>query len=387
MSGYDAIVMGAGSVGVPTSYFLAEEGFKVLCLDRLPSSGQGQNKAAIGGVRATHSDPAKIKICQESLDIFSSFEEKTGFDIGWKKGGYCFPVYREREEEILKSILPIQKKFSLNIDWVDVDQIKKKVPGINPRDLLGGTYSPDDGQLSPLLAIAGFTSEAKRLGTEFRYNETVTDVMIEGDRVRGVRTNAGEYQADVVVNTAGARATDICSMAGLDVPVIPDSHEAGITSPVKPFLEPLVVDLRPGAEGRTANFYFGQVRSGQVIFCYTPIKPMVGEDRRCTSEFMPVIAKRLTDLIPRFKNLMVRRLWRGLYPMTPDGVPVLGKTEKMEGFYMAVGMCGQGFMLGPGIGRNMAELIAHGKPLLDRDIFEMLSPERDFYRERKEMLK
>ncbi len=387
MSGYDAIVVGAGSVGVPTAYFLQEKGFNVLCLDRLPSSGQGQNKAAIGGVRATHSDPAKIKICQESLDIFSSWEERTGFNIGWKKGGYCFPVYRENEGNILKSILPIQKKFSLNIDWVDGDRIQEKVPGINPRDLLGGTYSPDDGQVSPLLAIAGFTSEAKRLGTEFRYNETVTGVMVEEDSVKGVRTDCGEYHADVVVNTAGARATDICSMAGLDVPVVPDSHEAGITSPVKPFLDPLVVDLRPGAEGKTANFYFGQVLSGQIIFCYTPIKPMVGEDRRCTSEFMPVIAKRLTDLIPRFKNLLVRRLWRGLYPMTPDGVPVLGTTGKLEGFYMAVGMCGQGFMLGPGVGRNLSELIAHGKPLLDSEIFEMLSPDRDYYRERKEMLK
>jgi len=387
MSEYDAIVVGAGSVGVPTSYFLAKEGFKVLCIDQLPSSGQGQNKAAIGGVRATHSDPAKIKICQESLGIFSSWEDETGFDIGWKKGGYCFPVYRENEENILKTILPIQKKFSLNIDWVDDDEIKEKVPGINPRNLIGGTFSPDDGQVSPLLAIAGFSSEAKRLGTEFRYKETVTDVMVEGDMVKGVRTDGGEYHADIVVNTAGAKATDICSMAGLDVPVVPDSHEAGITSPVKPFLDPLVVDLRPGAEGRTANFYFGQVRSGQIIFCYTPIKPVVGEDRRCTSEFMPVIAKRLTDLIPRFKNLLVRRLWRGLYPMTPDGVPVLGKAEKVDGFYLAVGMCGQGFMLGPGVGKNMSELIAHGKPLLDREIFEMLSPERDFYRERKEMLK
>ena len=57
MSDYDVIIIGAGSVGVPTSYFLAKEGMKVLVLEKNASAGQGENKAAIGGVRATHSDP------------------------------------------------------------------------------------------------------------------------------------------------------------------------------------------------------------------------------------------------------------------------------------------------------------------------------------------
>lgn len=387
MKEYDAIVIGAGSVGVPTTYFLAKEGFKVLCVDRHASPGQGQNKAAIGGVRATHSDPAKIKLCQESLGVFSTWEERTGFDIGWKKGGYCFPVYRENEEGILRSILPIQKRFDLNIDWVDRDRITTHIPGIDPEGLIGGTFSPDDGQVSPLRAISGFTNEAKRLDADFIYRSEIKGIRMENDRITGVRTRNVEYRADVVVNAGGARASEICRMAGLDVPVVPDSHEAGITSPVKPFLDPLVVDLRPGPEGKTANFYFGQVKSGQIIFCYTPIGPFTGEDRRCTSEFMPVIARRLVDLIPRFKNLLIRRLWRGLYPMTPDAIPVVGSSREVEGFHMGIGMCGQGFMLGPGVGKNLAGLIAHGKPLLEREVFELLSPDRDFYREKKEMLK
>ena len=97
MSEHDVIVIGSGSVGTPTAYFLAEAGLDVLVIDELASSGQGQNKAAIGGVRATHSDPAKILTCGRSLEIFSTWKERTGTDIGWKKGGYCFPVYREAE--------------------------------------------------------------------------------------------------------------------------------------------------------------------------------------------------------------------------------------------------------------------------------------------------
>ncbi|MCK4828077.1 FAD-binding oxidoreductase, partial [bacterium] len=230
---YDVIVIGAGSVGAPTAYFLSEAGFKVLVIEELSSSGQGQNKAAIGGVRATHSDPAKIQICLQSIDIFSNWKEKTGTDIGWKEGGYCFPVYREKEEKILKSILSIQKKYGLDIDWVDDEGIKKVVPGINEKGLIGGTFSPNDGQVSPLLSSESFTNEAMKLGAEYRYRESVIGLLIEGDKgnmlVKGIKTKKGEYKAYNVVNAAGAHASAICKMAGLDIPVNPDSHEAGIT--------------------------------------------------------------------------------------------------------------------------------------------------------------
>lgn len=384
---YDAIVIGAGSVGTPTTYFLAKAGMKVLCLDMYPSSGQGQNKAAIGGTRATHSDPAKIKICQESLKIFSGWEDETGFDIHWKKGGYCFPVFREQEESILQSILPIQKKFELNIDWVDSDEIKEIVPGINPEGLRGGTYSPDDGQVSPLLATESFAEEAKKLGAEFGFRQKVLEFEMDKDVITGVKTHQGIIKTDLVINAAGAHATPVCQMAGLNIPVLPDSHEAGITAPVKPFLDPLIVDLRPGEEGRTANFYFGQNSEGQIIYCYTPLKIIPGENRSSTSEFMPIIARRLVQLIPRLKNLTVRRVWRGLYPMTPDGVPIVDKAPGVENFYLGIGMCGQGFMMGPGVAKNLTSLITRGKALLEPEVMATLRADRDFYCAKKEALK
>ncbi|NIR65266.1 MAG: sulfurtransferase, partial [candidate division Zixibacteria bacterium] len=94
---------------------------------------------------------------------------------------------------------------------------------------------------------------------------------------------------------------------------------------------------RPGPEGKTANFYFGQVESGQIIFCYTPSPKIPGVDVGCTSEFMPIIARRLVDLIPRLKNLLIRRLWRGTYPMTPDGIAVVGNVPAVKGFYLGIG--------------------------------------------------
>jgi sarcosine oxidase subunit beta len=384
---YDAIVIGAGSAGVPTALFLTFEGQKVLVVERSSAVGQGQNKAAIGGTRATHSDPAKILICRESLLIFGAWQETYGQDIGWKKGGYCFPVFGPREEGILKNLLPVQKSYGLNIDWIDAEGIRKLIPGISPQGLLGGTFSPDDGQVSPLLAIEAMFRESQKRGCTYRFNERVTGIHIERGRVTGIKTDKESYSAGVVVIAAGAAAREVGELAGLQVPVVPDSHEAGISAPVEQFLGPLVVDLRPGAEGKTANFYFAQNREGQIIFCYTPRELFKGTNREPTSEFLPILANRMISLLPRLKSILVRRVWRGLYPMSPDGLPICGKVQEPEGLYLAAGLCGQGFMMGPGLGKNLANLILHGQPLIDPGAFASMSFYRDFGGAKKESLK
>ncbi len=372
------IVIGAGSVGLPSALFLAERGLRVLVVERLASPGQGQNKAAIGGVRATHSDPSKILLGRQSIEVFSAWKEKYGEDIGWKRGGYCFPVYRPQDEKLLKGMLPVQTRFGLEIGWFGPDRIAELVPGIDREGLLGGTYSPGDGQVSPLQACRAFTAEAVRRGIEFRFNSPVTGIRVRRGRFEAVEAGGELHEAGMALIAAGASAAEVGALAGANLPVIPDSHEAGVTAPVGEFLGPLVVDLRPGREGRTANFYFGQNAHGAIIFCYTPASKFAGTDRRPTSEFMPVVAKRLVGLIPRLRHVLVRRVWRGLYPMTPDGIAIAGAVPGAAGLFAAVGMCGQGFMLGPGVGRNMAALMTDGRPLIDADAFGALRPERDF---------
>ncbi len=384
---YDAIVIGAGSVGLPIAYYLTLEGLRVLVLDSEASPGQGQNKAAIGGVRATHSDGAKITLCLQSLEFYSTFQEKAGIDLGWVPGGYCFPVYRDDEEKILKGILPTQKKNGLVIDWYGPEKIREFVPGINENGLRGGTFSPGDGQVSPLKYAAALWKESKDRGCEYRFSEPVTGLVKKQGTIQGVKTGKGVYYSDIVVNAAGSFAKEIGKMAGIDIPVVPDCHEAGISAPMERFFDPLVVDIRPGPEGKTKNFYFGQNDRGQVIFCYTPLVPILGTNRENTSEFMTVIARRMIDLIPRLKNMLVRRVWRGLYPMTPDGIIILDHVKEVKGFYLAVGMCGQGFMLGPGVGLNMANFILRGKPVIPQEIWNSISFYRDYHAGRKEALK
>jgi sarcosine oxidase subunit beta len=334
----DVIIVGAGSVGVPTAMALGELGIKTRVIDMHPSPGQGENKHAIGGIRATHSDPGKILICRRSLEIFASWEKRHGDDIEWLKGGYAFPVYRKTDETMLKKLLPVQKKYKLNIDYLGPEEIKQVMA--------------------------------------FHFKERVRKIQIKNNKVIGVKTDQARYAAPVVVDAAGPFSTELGRTVGVKIPVVPDSHEGAITEPVRPFFKCMVVDIRPGPGSK--NFYFYQNLHGQVIFCITPDPPIIGTDKGETSVFLPQVSARIVHLFPRLKNLRVRRTWRGLYPMTPDGSPIVGRNRQVNGLLHAAGMCGQGLMLGPGVGELLARMIADQTTGDDQMVLEEFSPYRKF---------
>jgi sarcosine oxidase, subunit beta len=373
---FDAIVIGAGSLGAPTAYYLSEAGQKVLVLESVSSVGQGSNKRAIGGIRATHSDPAKIRLCLRSIEIFSHFKEQFGDDIEWDPCGYTFVAYSEQEANTLKRLLAIQKTYGLNNDWYNTREFLEIVPDLNPEGLLGGTYSPEDGSASPLLVNHSYYTHAVARGAQFRFSEPVTGFSISNKKIQTVITPFGAYSADVVINTAGAYAAQVGQLAGIQIPVRPDSHEAAITEPVARFLGPMVVDIRPAAG--SSNYYFYQHVTGQIIFCITPNPNAWGDNVNETSSFLPMVSRRMIEIMPRLKNIRVRRTWRGLYPMTPDGFPILGWSPDITNFLLGVGLCGQGFMLGPAGGELLTRMVLNNITKEDQETLGILSPTRKF---------
>ena len=382
MTSCDVLILGAGSVGVPLAMYCAERGLSTIAVEKNPSWGRGQNRAAIGGIRATHSDPAKIRICQESIRIVSGLESDRGIDVEWRSGGYLFVAYDERREKSFRDLLVIQKKAGLGIDWISPERVVGLCPGIATTGLRGGTFSPGDGYASPLMTSTAFHRLARAAGAEFRFGETVVSMKTAGGRVASVRTDRGEYSAGTVVNAAGADAADLGGLVDLELPVHPDCHEGGVTEPCERFMEPMLVDIRPDEE--SGNYYFYQTTTGQIVFCITPKPQIWGKDTDSTSGFLLLVARRMTELYPRLRNLKVRRTWRGMYPMTPDGLPIVGYPREYSNFLLAVGMCGQGYMLGPGLGKLLAGAIADG-PGTCADIFDELSLYRKF--EGMELLK
>jgi sarcosine oxidase subunit beta len=373
---YDVIVIGAGSVGVPAALVLARSGLSVLVLDEMASPGQLSNKKAIGGIRATHSDFGKIKVCQRSIEIFSGWKEAEGDEIGWLSNGYSYPAYSEGMEKTLKDLMAVQHGFGLDIRWVSPAEYNELVPGISMEGLRGSTYSPGDGSASPLLAVNAFYFKSLAAGAEYRFREKVTGLRLAGSRITTVVTDRREYPCGQVINAAGNGAREIARLAGLDSPVVPDNHEGAITEPVKRFFGPMVVDTRP--EPGSANYYFYQNNEGQVVFCITPDPPILGVLNESTSVFFPQVARRMVQLYPRLASLRVRRSWRGQYPMTPDGFPIVGRAAAVDNYIHAVGMCGQGFMLGPGLGELLARIVAKEETADDARILQSFLPDRAF---------
>lgn len=373
---YDVIVIGAGSIGLPAAMYLAEKGQKVLVIDPEHGPGQQNNKKAIGGVRATHSDFGKISVCLRSIEIFKNWQEERGDDIGWMSNGYSYPAYQTQDARALQDLMKIQHSYGLNIKWLNPDEYNELVPGILKEGLIGSTFSPEDGSCSPLLVTNAFYFHVLAAKVEFKFQEQVIGFKSDGNKITEVITDKGTYAAAMIINAAGNNARDIGMMAGDDLQVFPDNHEAGITEPVARFFEPMVIDMRkaPGS----ANFYFYQNSEGQVVFCITPDPPILGVDNRSTSAFLPMCSKRMIEIYPRLRNLKVRRTWRGQYPMTPDGFPIVGYSSSQANLINAVGMCGQGFMLGPGMGELLSRMCLEELSADDHRILQSFDPLRDF---------
>ena len=380
---YDVIIAGAGSIGTPTALYLAQAGLRVLVIEALASPGQASNKHAIGGIRATHSDPSKIYLCTKSIEVFSSWNEVYGDDIDWRSDGYNFVAYNEGVNRTLKGLLDQQRALGLNINWVGKEENLAIAPHLNPDGLLGGTFSPEDGSASPLKSCFAFWRHAQLAGAEFHFDEAVTDVMVDGNKVRGVRTNKDSYACNTFINAAGGWSRKISQMIGVDIPIEPDAHEAGITEPVQPMFDAMIVDIReyPGS----SNFYFYQHPTGKIIFCLTPAPQIWGNLTQNTSSFLPQSCRRLVELMPILSNIRVRRTWRGTYPMTPDGNPIIGKINDIDGYLVGAGTCGQGFMLGPGVAQLLTHAVTGELSRTEVDCLYRMRYDRTF--DSKEMLK
>lgn len=375
----DVLVIGTGSVGLPIALACAQAGLRVTVVDREASAGRGEHCAAIGGIRASHSEPAKIALALEAREIFAGWQERTGTSIGWRRGGYLFTAYSDEDARRLQTLIAHQRNAGLSVEWIDSTRVQSLAPGIARAELRGACWSPEDGAASPLRFGVSCWESAAALGARFVFHTSVTAIRRVGDRVLGVDTTAGAFDAPTLVLAAGAAAGAVGAMAGITLPVVPESHEAGITEPVSRFLEPLVIDLRaaPGSK----NVYFYQDAEGQVVFCLTPDPAIPGTDRRSTSAFLPLATQRLVSLMPRLRPLRIRRVWRGLYPMSPDGLPFVGFAPECAGLFIAAGLCGQGFMLGPGIAMLTARVLTGRTTETDRRVLADLRPDRSFARE------
>lgn len=366
----DIIVIGGGIIGLSSAYHLSRRKAKVLVIEKqYPAAGS--TGRCIGGIRVQFSTPAAIRLMQESMTQFKSMADEFGFSVEFQQGGYLFLAHSQEKLDAFIKVSEIQKSLDVDVQIMSAEDCCRLVPNLNGEGLVGGVFGPEDGQAYPFKVLKGYMDGIRRNGSEIRLYTGVTGFINQNDRIIGVVTDKGEtLYADVVLNAAGPHAAEIGRMAGLDIQVAPERHEAYITDRLPPMFAPMLVDYR------SDGCYFQQMATGQVIGCYSPVPHVPGHDKSSTIGFISEMARRSVRLIPDLARAKVIRHWSGSYENTPDLSPIIDKTP-IRGFYVACGMSGHGFMFGPAVGKFVSQIILDDSYPYEWSEFKL---ERDYSR-------
>ena len=366
----NVVIIGGGISGCAIAYTLAKKGVKdivVIEKDYLSSGATGRCGA---GVRMQWGTEMNCKLAKYSIEFFETANEELQYeyDIEFKQGGYLIVASTEKEVNQFKKNIALQNSLGIPSRLLTPKEAKEIVPHMDETKIIAATFNPKDGHLNPFHTTQAYANAAMRLGVEIMKYTTVTGIKVENGKVAGVQTDKGYISTPVVVNAAGGHSQLVAKMVDIDLPVFSERHQILVTEPVAPMQGPMFMSF-------SLNIYCQQTPHGSFIMGRGDANEP--RDLRVTSSwhFMEEMAKTCTELLPPLKDLRVVRQWSGLYNISPDRQPIYGPVKEVEGFYLACGYSGHGFMFGPVTGVVIAEAILGETPtipihMLDKDRFE-----------------
>ncbi len=350
----DIVIIGGGVMGVSTAYHLAARGVKDIALvEKEEFFGAGATGRCAGGVRYQFGTEVNIRLSQASLPMLERFEEEIGYPIDYRKCGYLFVLTNEADVEAFRRNVALQRSLGVETEWLDGDEIRRRLPMMRFDDALAGTFGPKDGLVDPNGVVMGYLKAAQRLGVQAISEAEVTGFTIKGGRLQGVQTTQGEIAAPVVVNAAGPWAGAISQMAGVEVPITPLRRQWLTTTPLPeiPSDFPFVIDF-------AQSLYFHREGDGLLTGMSNPHETP-GFNQNVDLDWELTHMEAAIERMPLLERAGAVSRVAGLYEVTPDAHPIFGPTP-LEGFYLLAGFSGHGFMHGPIAGQLMAEIILDG---------------------------
>jgi len=358
----EVVIIGGGISGCAIAYNLAKKGVKNIVVLEKDIIGGGATGRCGAGIRQQWGTEMNCRMSKLSCEFFENANEELQYDgdVEFSQHGYLIIASTEKEHEQFKKNIQLQNSLGINSKLLNLDEAKEIIPYLNTDGLISATFHEKDGHLNPFHTTEAFAKAAERLGVKIFKHTEVTGIIVENGKVKGVKTQSGDIATNVVVNAAGGYSQVIAAMAGVDIPTYSERHQILVTEPVEPMLGPMLMSF-------SLNLYCQQVPHGGIIMG----RGDEGEPRdlRVTSgwHFLDEMAKTITKVLPPLRNVRMIRSWAGLYNMTPDKQPILGPVDEVEGFYLAVGFSGHGFMFGPATGILLAENILGEKTTLPID--------------------
>jgi glycine cleavage system T protein len=363
-----AVVIGGGVGGASILYWLARLGWEDVVLCERADLTSGSTFHSAGLVGQLRGSLSLTKMMMNSVELYRTLESEVGLETGWHEVGSLRLASSEERMQELRRQAGWAKTFGLPLELVSAEEAQGLFPAMSTDRVLGAAYLPSDGYIDPSQLTLALAEGARRRGAEIHTNTRVTGIRVERGRVKGVETDKGAIESDVVVNAGGMFAAEIGRLAGVTVPIVPMAHEYLITRPSG--IEPDVPTMRDPS----LLVYFRGESGGLVMGGYERNPAPWGLDgipADFNGKLLPEDWERFEELltnairrVPLLEDAEVVKLINGPEAFTPDGEFILGESD-VRGFWVAAGFCAHGLAGAGGMGQLVAEWIVEGVPSLD----------------------
>ncbi len=348
MERFGTVIIGGGIVGCAVAYYLTEEGESDVLVVEAEELGSGSTGGSFGGVRQQFSTPLEIEFSRRGLAFWQTAGGRFESPVPWHPNGYLFMTGQPDIMAKLAEAAALQRSMGLTeIHVLDPEQIREVVPWIATTGLLGGTYTPNDGKVTPTDGVAALVKAARQGGVRFREHWTVRSLkrVDSGWRLTGPEV----VEAERVVVCTGYWTSDFLRSFGLDLTIRPQPLYSAITGTALAGQQvPLTLDLDTG-------FVVEREAEGLIIAILLEDNPPGYGHTRMLEEFAELARVRA----PSLADLHIAKRVVANVDLGGDGHPYVGSVE--DGLWMAAGFGGHGVMHGPPVAELLAKTIA-GRP-------------------------
>lgn len=404
------IVLGGGVIGVTTAYYLARAGHAVTVLERAEAVALETSFANAGQISPGYSSPwaapgvprkalkwlfmehaplivqprmdaatirwclailrnctieryqvnksRMVRLAEYSRDQLKALRADTGIAYDHRSQGTLQLFRTQKQVDDAHKDTEVLAADGVDFEVLDAAGCIVAEPGLaNARDrIAGGLRLPNDETGDCYTFTTRLADLARQLGVDFRFGVSVAGLVAEGDRMRAVRTNKGEFDADIFVGALGSFTPAMVKPLGLDLPVYPVKGYS-ITVPI------IHADRAPVSTVLDESYKVAVTRLGDRIRV-GGMAEIAGFDTTLHDRRRRTLEHVVTDLYGDAGDISSASFWTGLRPMTPDGTPVVGST-RYPNFYLNTGHGTLGWTMACGSARVLADQIGGQKPEID----------------------
>src|SRR5579859_2291729 len=355
---YDVVIIGGGSHGLATAYYLAKNhgvtNVAVLEQSYIGSGAAGRNTTII---RSNYRTPEGAAFYRRSVELYEGLSAELDFNLMFSQHGHLTLAHSDRALGVMRERAEVNQLLGIDSEVVSPEQIAKLCPQLNlgPRQtwpIQGALYHAPGGIIRHDAVVWGFARGADRGGAEIHQNTEVLGMSRTNGRVDRVRTNRGWIKAGQVLNCTAGWSTLINDMAGVPLPITTHILQACVTEAMKPLLDVVIVSSQ-------MHIYVSQTDRGEFLMG-AEIEPWTTYRMQGTLNFLQEVCRHTLELFPQLERARLLRSWAGLCDLSPDYSPILGRTE-VENFHVSAGWGTYGFKAAPIVGKTLAELVATGR--------------------------